>query len=121
LRIIFDGSSNLDFGHVFQYVPVQPSTRYRFSASMRVQGITSDSGPRFQVCDAYNIADLFLSTENFTGTSTWSQQNAVFMTKPDTNLLLIRVARLMSSRFDNKSSGTVWIADVSLYIEPKRD
>jgi Tfp pilus assembly protein PilF len=121
LRIIFDGSNNLDYGHVFQYVPVQPSTRYRFSVSMRAQGITSDSGPRFQVCDAYNVADLFLSTENLTGTSAWSQRNAEFVTKPDTHLLLIRVARLMSSRLDNKIAGTVWIADVSLYTERKPD
>lgn len=121
LRIIFDGSRNLDYGHVLQYVPVQPSTRYRFSASMRVQGITSESGARFQVCDAYNVADLFLSTENLTGTSAWTQQNAEFMTKPDTHLLLIRVARLMSSRLDNKIAGTVWIADVSLSIERKPD
>ena len=121
LRITFDGSRNLNYGHVFQYVPVQPSTRYRFSASMRVEGITSDSGARFQVCDAYNIADLSLSTQNLTGTSAWSQQNAEFMTKPDTRLVLIRVARPMSSRLDNKIAGTVWIANVSLSIERKPD
>jgi hypothetical protein len=113
-QIKFDGSRNLDYGHVFQYVPVRPNTRYRFSGYMRVQGITTDSGPRFQVFDAYNIADLFVSTENLVGTSGWSNQEIQFTTKPDTHLLIIRVARPLSSKFDNKIAGTVWISGVSL-------
>jgi tetratricopeptide (TPR) repeat protein len=117
LQIKFDGVSNLDYGHVFQYVPVQPNTRYRFSGHMRVQGITTESGPRFQICDAYNMSDLFVSTENLVGTSAWSEQKAEFKTKADTRMLLIRVARPLSGKFDNQIAGTVWIDDVSLRAE----
>jgi hypothetical protein len=117
LQIKFDGVSNLDYGHVFQYVPVQPNTRYRFSGHMRVQGITTESGPRFQICDAYNMSDLFVSTENLVGTSAWSEKKAEFKTKADTRMLLIRVARPLSSKFDNQIAGTVWIDDVSLRAE----
>jgi hypothetical protein len=117
LQIKFDGSRNLDYGHVFQYVLVRPNTRYRFSVNMRVQGITTDSGPRFQVFDAYNMTDLFVSTENLVGTSDWSKQDAQFATKPDTHLLVIRVARPLSSKFDNQMAGTVWITAVTLNSE----
>jgi hypothetical protein len=117
LQIKFDGVSNLDYGHVFQYVPIQPNTRYRFSGHMRVQGITTESGPRFQICDAYNMSDLFVSTENLVGTSAWSEQKAEFKTKADTRMLLIRVARPLSGKFDNQIAGTVWIDDVSLRAE----
>jgi hypothetical protein len=117
LRIAFDGSRNIDYGHVLQYVPVEANTRYRFSGHMRVQGITTDSGPRLQVCDAYNIGHLFVSTENLVGTSGWSDQHAEFTTPPDTRLLLVRVVRPVSNKLDNQIAGTAWIDVVRLNAE----
>jgi len=114
LRIEFNGRRNLDFGHVFQYVTVQPNTRYRFSGAMRVKGITTDSGPRFEVSDAFEMGKLFLSTENTVGTSGWSSQQFEFKTKADTRLLILRVARPSSEKLDNLIKGTVWIDRVSL-------
>jgi hypothetical protein len=114
LRITFDGSRNIEYGHVFQYVPVQPNTRYRFSGHMRAQGITTDSGPRFQVCDAYNPGQLLAATENLVGTSGWSEQHAEFTTPADTRLLLVRLIRPASNKLDNQIAGTVWIDSVRL-------
>jgi hypothetical protein len=118
LQVRFDGIHNLDYLHVFQYVQVQPNTRYRFSGHMRAQGITTDSGPRFQIYDAYDMRDLLVSTENLVGTYAWSEQKAEFKTKPSTRILLIRVARPLSSKFDNQIAGTVWVDDVSLNEAP---
>ena len=118
LRITFDGSRNLDYGHVFQYVLVQPNTRYKFSARMRVQAITSESGPRFQVTDAYAPSNILVSTENLVGTSGWSEQEAEFTTKPETSLLLLRVARPSSATLDSRIAGTVSIDRVTLTAEP---
>jgi hypothetical protein len=117
LRIIFDGSHNVDYGHVFQYVPVQAKTPYRFSGHMRLQGITTDSGLRFQVRDAYNMDNIFVSSENLVGTSGWLEQHAEFTTLPDTRLLLLRVVRPASTKLDNQIAGTVWIDDVRLAPE----
>jgi len=117
LRITFDGSRNIDYGHVFQYVPVQAKTRYRFSDHMRVQGITTDSGIRFQVCDAYSLGNIFVSSENLVGTSGWSEQHAEFTTSADTRLLLVRVVRPRSAKLDSQIAGTVWIDDVRLASE----
>jgi hypothetical protein len=117
LRITFDGSHNSEYGHVFQYVPVQANTRYRFSSHLRVQGITTDSGPRLQVCDAYNPGHLFVSTENLVGTSGWSEQHAEFTTLADTHLLLVRVTRPVSNKLDSQIAGTVWIDSVRLSAE----
>jgi len=114
LRITFDGSRNIDYGHVFQYVPVHVKTQYRFSGHMRVQEITTDSGPRFQVCDAYDMGKIFVSSENLVGTSDWSEQHAEFTTLADTRLLLVRVVRSVSNKLDNQIVGTVWIDDVRL-------
>jgi len=117
LRITFDGSRNIEYGHVFQFVPVQANTRYRFSGHMRVQGITTDSGPRLQVCDAYSPGHVFVSTENLVGTSGWSEQQAEFTTPADTHLLLVRAIRPVSNKLDNQIAGTVWIDSVRLNAE----
>jgi len=117
LRITFDGSRNIDYGHVFQFVLVQAKTRYRFSGQMRVQGVTTDSGPRFQVSDAYNASRIFATSEDLVGTSGWTEQHAELTTSADTRLLLVRVVRSVSNKLDNQITGTVWIDDVRLVPE----
>jgi hypothetical protein len=127
LRINFDGTQNLEYAAVLQYVPVVPNTSYKFSAYMRTQGITTDSGPRFLLQDAYDPAELIdvsskaahpirfsISTENLAGTSDWSPHELEFKTPGITRLLIVRVVRPASHKFDNKLAGTVWIARVSL-------
>jgi hypothetical protein len=114
LRIEFNGKRNLDYGHVLQYVAVQPNTPYRFSGTLQMKGISTDSGPRFQVFDAFDMGKLFVSTENTVGTSGWSSQHLEFKTKADTRLLIVRVARPPSQKLDNQISGTVWVDRVSL-------
>jgi tetratricopeptide (TPR) repeat protein len=117
LQIEFDGSRNLEYGDVIQLVRVQPRTRYQFSAQIRGRGITTDSGPRFQVFDVADMAKLFAATENLVGTFDWSTETLTFQTSPETRLLVVRLARPASSKFDNKIAGTVWIRRVSLVRE----
>ena len=114
LRVDFDGTRNLDYGHVLQYVPVSPATNYTFSAYMRAQGITTDSGPRIDVLDAYDPAKLSVATENVTGGSDWSAHKLEFRTGSETHLLIIKIARPMSHKFDNHLGGTIWITRVTL-------
>ncbi len=114
LKIGFDGKHNLDYGHVLEYVPVKPNTFYRFMGYMRVQGITTDSGPRFQIYDPYDASKLFLSTENLVGSASWSPQQLEFRTGLATRLLVIRVTRPPSRKFDNQIAGTVWLDRLSL-------
>ena len=117
LRIAFDGSRNLDYGHVFEYVPVRPLTKYRFSGYMRTDSISTDCGPRFQIVDAYDPGTPLASTQNLVGTHSRSEQRAEFTTGGDTRLLLVRAVRPMSLKLDNKIAGTVWIDQVSLHPE----
>lgn len=116
LRILFDGSRNVDYGHVFQYVPVRPGAKYRFSGYMRSQGITTDSGPRFEILDAYETGTRFASTQNLLGTHPDSEQQAEFITGPKTRLLLVRVARPISLKLDNRITGSVCINRISLRL-----
>ncbi len=114
VRIEFDGTRNVDYGNLLQYVLVRPNTPYRFSGHMRTDAITTDSGPRFQVFNAYEPGKEFEATENVVGTSGWKEQKVEFKTAGDTRLLVVRIARPTSRKFDNKIAGTVWIDDVRL-------
>lgn len=116
VRIDFDGTRNLDYGNLLQYLLVRPNTQYRFSGYLRTDGITTGSGPRFQVFDAYDPQRVFEATENVVGTSSWREQQLEFKTTGDTRLMVIRVARPASGKFDNKIAGTAWIDAVRLEV-----
>jgi len=114
MRIDFDGKRNLNYEHVFQFVAVEPNTRYKFSGSLRADGITTDSGLRFQIFDAFDVGNLLLSTASVVGTTGWLPQQVEFKTRADTRLLIVRIARPLSTKLDNQIRGTVWIDQVSL-------
>src|SRR5215468_8533228 len=82
-----------------------------FSGHMCADGVTTHSGARFQVLDPYDASKEFLATDNVIGTSAWTEQRLEFKTTADTHLLLMRIARPPSGKFDNKIAGIVWIDD----------
>jgi hypothetical protein len=49
LRIEFPVARDQDYDLFGQVVSVMPNTRYQFTAYVRSEGLTSDSGPRFRV------------------------------------------------------------------------
>jgi hypothetical protein len=114
LFVRFDGTRNLDFGHVVQYVSVKPDTSYRFLAYARAERITTDSGPRIAIYDAFDRKALSLETENLLGSMDWREQELAFHTGPRTNLIVVQVARPPSRKIDNRIAGTLWLDDFSL-------
>jgi hypothetical protein len=114
LRIVFDGTQNPAYDAVMQFAPVEPNTNYEFSTRMRVEGLTTDSGVSLQVVDAYDPNKLLGGTEPLTGSTGWSDYKFRFTTGPRTRLLLVRVMRLPSQKFDRKISGSFAVSRVSL-------
>lgn len=115
LMVQFSSKQNFDYHNVYQYVPVEPNTRYRLTAYLKTDGITTDSGPRMEVRDAYNPALLDKYTDQVTGTTgSWTQVSVVFRTSPKTGLITINVARIASQEFINQISGRFWVDDVTL-------
>ena len=113
-RLTFDGTENLSYQGLFQYVLVSPGTRYRFQGFMRTSEISTESGMRFEIMDPKDETRLDVITPNETGTLPWTMEQIDFTTGPGTRLILIRLARKLSERLDNKLRGTVWIDDVTL-------
>jgi hypothetical protein len=115
LLVQFTGKQNLQYQHVYQYVKVSPGQSYRLQAFMKTEDITTDSGPRLEVYDAYNAAALDKLTDDLTGTSDgWTPLLLDFATGPKTELIVVRLVRLPSKKFDNLISGKVWLDDVRL-------
>jgi len=117
VRLDFGGGTNLELSQPMQYVPVEPRHAYHFHAYMRTSEITTESGMRFSLVDSNHDDAVNMLTDNFVGSHTWTALDLDLTTSPQTHFLLLRLLRVGSRLFENKLSGTVWIADVSLIPE----
>jgi hypothetical protein len=113
IRLDFSGGANPNVNEPMQYVAVEPGRIYHFHASMRTDQITTDRGMRFYISDPSHNG-LNLQSDSFTGTRSWTDVDLNLTTWPQTHFLLIQLVRDPSNFFDNKLSGSVWIADVSV-------
>ena len=112
LMVQFSGKDNLQFEHVYQYVKVASGQAYHLQALMKTEGITTDSGPRLEVYDAYNPKVLDKLTDDLTGTTeAWTTVLLDFVTGPKTEMLVVRLKRLPSKKIDNLIAGRVWLDD----------
>jgi len=118
LRIEFDGTHNLYYGSLLQFVPAQPHTKYKFSAFTRSQAITTEAGVGVQISDGYDPNKILGSTDPLIGTTSWSEQSFSFETPPKTHLLIVRIVRSPSQKLDNKIAGAFWLSRVSLTAPP---
>jgi len=114
VRLDFSGGHNVSLSAPFEFVPVEANRGYHFHAYMRTEQITTESGLRFSITDPNHPNALNVLTDNFTGSRPWTAVEADLSTGPETHFLLVRLVRDPSRLFDNKLSGTAWIADVSL-------
>ncbi|HEV2495113.1 MAG TPA: tetratricopeptide repeat protein [Terriglobia bacterium] len=115
LLIQFLGTQNVTYQHVIQFVRVDPNHSYRLEGFIRTQGITTDSGVRFEVRDSYNPRLLDQMSEELIGDNPgWTRLTVDFKAPPATQLVTVGIARMPSRKFDNQISGKVWVDDVSL-------
>jgi tetratricopeptide (TPR) repeat protein len=114
IRLDFTGGENVSLDAPFEYVPVEPNRHYHFHAAVRTADITTESGIRFAIVDPNHAGAVNFASDNFTGTQPWTSINTEILTGPETHFLLVRLLRPPSRLFDNKLSGTAWIADISL-------
>ena len=92
LLVQFPGKENVQYQHVYQYVKVSPGQSYRLQAFMKTEGITTDSGPRLEVVDPYNVKALDKITDDLTGTTDgWTPLLLDFSTGPKTELIVVRL------------------------------
>jgi tetratricopeptide (TPR) repeat protein len=118
LRLIFNGKSNTNFTGVCHYVPVQPSTGYRFSAWVRTRALTSDQGIRFQLHSLGTQDTSTVVTPDVRGTAPWTRIELPWSSANDVQELQVCLVRFPSQEAENKIQGTAWVDDVALVPEP---
>ncbi|HXZ81421.1 MAG TPA: hypothetical protein VEG30_15945 [Terriglobales bacterium] len=109
LLMNFDGEGISETG-LWQLVPVEPNSHYRFSGFMQAEETETASGPRFELADAYTHASVARS-EDVLGSTPWRELRADFTTGPDSELLRIGIVR---SPPNGRIRGRVWIDDLKL-------
>jgi tetratricopeptide repeat protein len=114
LRLTFNALRNVNFNDVCQYVAVQPSTSYRFSAWVRTRDISTDQGVRFGLQSLSDSLSSIAWTDDVRGTQPWMQVELPWTSGNDVRELHLCVSRLPSAKFDSKIGGSAWIDDVSL-------
>lgn len=114
LRLTFNGLQNVDLHDVCQYIAVQPSTSYRFSAWIRTDSLSTDQGVRFAFNALGDSGNSLSWTDDVRGTQPWTQLSLPWTAKRDARLLQLCIARIQSTKFDNKIHGLAWVDDVAL-------
>jgi tetratricopeptide (TPR) repeat protein len=113
LRVVFDGTQNVDFQQPWQYAVVEPNTRYRLSAYFRTEDLITSSDVRLEVQETH-FGNALQAAPRLAGTEYWTPREIEFTTAADTRLVRVVLRRRPSQKLDNKISGTIWIDDVSL-------
>jgi hypothetical protein len=106
LELRFTGTANVDFGHVYQGTTVTPG-RYRFSAEVSAEGLTTDQLPCFRICDAVNPRRMDVQSPPVQRNVERSWVTLDFTAPAGTEAILVQVRRQPSQRFDNKIEGTL--------------
>jgi hypothetical protein len=113
LEVRFAGTENIAFSHVRQFIVAAPG-RYRFSAEVASENLTTDQCPFFHIFDPANPSRLNVETGAIEGTVMRSWIGVEFTVTPRTEALAVQLERRPSQRFDNRISGTLYIHQVSL-------
>jgi hypothetical protein len=112
LDVHFTGAENAEL-NIQQSAVVNPG-RYRFSAEIESEDLTTDQRPFFHIFDPGNRARLDIATPQIGDTTARSKTEMDFTVTPDTQVLIIELERRESERFDNQIQGTLHVYEVSL-------
>ncbi len=117
LDVHFSGEENVNFTGVHQFATVGPG-RYRLSAEVSSEGITTDQGPFLHAFDPTDPRRLSVQTQPLTGNVSRSWMSVDFKVPAGTEALQVQIERYPSLRFDNKIVGTLHVYQVSLLPLP---
>jgi tetratricopeptide (TPR) repeat protein len=112
LSVRFQDAGNAALNNPVQTVVAGPG-KYRLSAWLKTEGITSDEGVGLCVADAESPGRLTRETGPLLGTNPWTEVHADFPVPPETNLINVSVCR-QRSKYYSGIAGAAWIDGVRL-------
>jgi len=109
LYLSYNGNPVYDAGW-HELVPVQPNIHYAFSAWVKSENITSSSGPRLAIVDAYSGANLLLSGDVL-DSHDWYQITGELRVPSETEMASVKFIRAPAN---TGIRGKLWIDDLKL-------
>lgn len=119
LALDYTLAANREDEPVYQIVSVAPGERYRLTAYVRSEDITSDSGPRLRVVSLECPSCLNVSSPATAGTTDWHPVELEFSTGAGTRFVRLSVWRPRSRAFPSNITGRFWLDAVSLKRESR--
>ncbi len=113
LRLVFEGSENVEFHQAVQDV-VLSRGHWQLKAYLKTEQITTDEGVALHLFDAEQPSRLDVHIDSLTGSNPWTHVVRDFQVGPDTKILRLELMRQASMKFDNKISGSAWLDSVEI-------
>ena len=110
-RIDFDGTRDLNFFNVFQYVDVNPGQTYRLSGFIRTEKLNAEKGVSLALMDVKNYEDFNVYTQQLSGDNDWTWVEKVFKVPENVTKVFLMLRRFSGG---GKISGTAWFDDIVL-------
>jgi hypothetical protein len=117
LRLTFDGKSIVTSTDICHYVPVSPSTSYRFSAWVKTRAVTTDQGVRWQLRSLGTQDISVVATPELHGSEPWTHIEIPWSSEKDVQEVQVCLVRYLSDQLENRIMGTIWVDDVALVQE----
>lgn len=118
LRANFTVGTNEEYLLAYQFLPLEPNSRYRLSAYVRSDSITSDSGPRLRISDPACPECLNAMSHTTVGTTPWHEISVDLSTGPKTRLGRLELFRPAGRFFPKDITGTFWLDHITLKLAP---
>ncbi|MGH9580581.1 MAG: hypothetical protein ACRD2R_06275 [Terriglobales bacterium] len=109
LKITWDGAHIPEAG-VVQLIPLDPDSRYLFSAYVKTAEMSSVANPRLLLLEALHGTRFFLS-EELSGTEPWHRVSGELVTSPETRFAALKMVR---EPYPGQARGSLWLDDVRL-------
>ena len=117
LEVRFAGTENVAFSQVRQFTVAAPG-RYRFTAEVGSENLTTDQRPFFRIFDPADQGRLSVETGAVEETVAKTRIAVDFTVTSKAEPLAVELDRRPSERFDNRISGTLHVYQVSLVPIP---
>ncbi len=113
LRVFFNGFAEPALNIVYQYVVVEPLTKYRVSFWMRTENLKSGGTPRVEIFNA-NDNQIIAASEAFqAGTNDWKEYKIEFAAPANAQAVIARTGRVFCGT-NCPIFGTIWYDDFKL-------
>ncbi len=114
LRIDFDGTTNLDYRHLYQRILVEPGGRYQLKGMWRGEGISTRSNPYLEMFSIGAKKNSRTKTQSKRQSWRWQLIQAELQVPEDSSFITVRMRRRKADALDNKISGSIWLDELHI-------